>query len=305
DHLGSASYITEDNGNPTQQIVYLPFGEDWVDIKYNTQKFETPYKFNGKEKDEETSYNYYGARYYYDHLSIFLSVDPMSDKYPHLSPYAYCANNPIMLIDPNGEDIIIAGDDGNNYKYKDRKLFLNGEEYTGNDKFATTSRDHLNKLKDNGMNDEISGMESSSNTHKMIKGIENKWTPNSDKDASNGKGTGSTINYNPDLQSNDGWDRSPEVGLAHEIQHASDGDLGKYDNSTVELSRPIGIGYKVDSKYSNDNVDIKNANLPGTNMVIQILRKNFERGEFKAIKTANKVNQALGGKVNRTKINGF
>ena len=229
----------------------------------------------------------------------------MSDKYPHLSPYAYCANNPIMLIDPNGEDIIIAGDDGNNYKYKDRKLFLNGEEYTGNDKFATTFRDHLNKLKDNGMNDEISGMESSSNTHKMIKGIENKWTPNSDKDASNGKGTGSTINYNPDLQSNDGWDRSPEVGLAHEIQHASDGDLGKYDNSTVELSRPIGIGYKVDSKYSNDNVDIKNANLPGTNMVKQILRKNFERGEFKAIRTANNVNQALGGKVNRTKINGF
>ncbi len=105
DHLGSASYITDDNGNETQHLVYLPFGEDWVDLKYNTSQFETPFKFNGKEKDTETGYNNYGARYYSDYLSIFLSVDPMSDKYPHLSSYAYCANNPIMLIDPDGRDI--------------------------------------------------------------------------------------------------------------------------------------------------------------------------------------------------------
>lgn len=102
DHLGSASYITEDNGYETQHLVYLPFGEDWVDLKYNTTQFETPYKFNGKEKDEETGYNYYGARYYFDYLSIFLSTDPMSDKYPNLSSYTYCANNPVVFIDPDG-----------------------------------------------------------------------------------------------------------------------------------------------------------------------------------------------------------
>ncbi len=105
DHLGSASYITDDNGNETQHLVYLPFGEDWVDLKYNTQQYDTPYKFNGKEKDPETGYNYYGARYLNTDLSIWLSVDPMSDKYPHLTSYNYCANNPVMLIDPDGKEM--------------------------------------------------------------------------------------------------------------------------------------------------------------------------------------------------------
>ena len=45
------------------------------------------------------------ARYYNSALSIWLSVDPMSDKYPSTSPYTYCANNPVRLVDPNGEEI--------------------------------------------------------------------------------------------------------------------------------------------------------------------------------------------------------
>ena len=74
-------------------------GEDWVDIRH---RFGSSHKFNSKEKDDETGYSYYGARYYTDRLSIWLSVDPLSDKYPHLSPYAYCADNPVMLVDPDG-----------------------------------------------------------------------------------------------------------------------------------------------------------------------------------------------------------
>jgi RHS repeat-associated protein len=58
--------------------------------------------FSDKEKDEETGYHYFGARYYDSDLSIWLSVDPMAGKYPSLSPYTYCANNPVMLIDPDG-----------------------------------------------------------------------------------------------------------------------------------------------------------------------------------------------------------
>ena len=42
------------------------------------------------------------ARHYHPTLSIWLSVDPMSDKYPSMSPYTYCANNPVRLVDPDG-----------------------------------------------------------------------------------------------------------------------------------------------------------------------------------------------------------
>ena len=61
--------------------------------------------FSAKEKDTETGLSYFGARYYSSDLSIWLSVDPKSDKYPMFSPYVYCANNPVKLVDPNGEEI--------------------------------------------------------------------------------------------------------------------------------------------------------------------------------------------------------
>ena len=59
--------------------------------------------FTGKERDEETGYSYFGARYM-DHelMTMWLSVDPLADKYPSISPYAYCAWNPVKLVDPNG-----------------------------------------------------------------------------------------------------------------------------------------------------------------------------------------------------------
>ena len=83
----------------------------------------------GKEKDSETGYYAFGARYYDCDLSgIFLSVDPMSDKYPSLSPYSYCAWNPVKLVDPDGEEfsthtdhegkVVAVFDDGDNGVYR-------------------------------------------------------------------------------------------------------------------------------------------------------------------------------------------
>ena len=101
DHLGSSSWITFSDGNAVQHLHYLPWGEDFVNQK--TSSFSSMYTFSAKEKDAETGYSYFGSRYYSSDLSIWLSVDPMSDKYPSLSPYTYCANNPVKLVDPNGE----------------------------------------------------------------------------------------------------------------------------------------------------------------------------------------------------------
>ena len=65
----------------------------------------TPFFSTGKERDEETGYGYFGARYM-DHelMTMWLSVDPLADKYPNISPYAYCAWNPIKLVDPDGRE---------------------------------------------------------------------------------------------------------------------------------------------------------------------------------------------------------
>lgn len=65
----------------------------------------------GKERDEETGYGYFGARYM-DHelMTMWLSVDPMADKYPGISPYAYCAWNPVRLVDPDGMKLTVFKD---------------------------------------------------------------------------------------------------------------------------------------------------------------------------------------------------
>ena len=103
DHLGGASWITDRNGKPVQHLQYLPFGEPFVD--QHPAGYQERFRFTGKERDEETGFGYFGARYM-DHelMTMWLSVDPMSDKYPSISPYAYCAWNPVKLVDPDGRD---------------------------------------------------------------------------------------------------------------------------------------------------------------------------------------------------------
>ena len=62
----------------------------------------------GKERDEETGFGYFGARYM-DHelMTMWLSVDPLADKYPSISPYAYCAWNPLKFVDPGGDSLMM------------------------------------------------------------------------------------------------------------------------------------------------------------------------------------------------------
>ena len=120
DHLGSSSYITNLDGEVSQHIEYVPFGEVFIEERNNT--WNTPYLFNAKEFDEETGMYYYGARYYEPKLSLWLSVDPISNYDPrnnenyldgehnngvynsyNFFPYEYCYQNPLHYIDPNGK----------------------------------------------------------------------------------------------------------------------------------------------------------------------------------------------------------
>jgi RHS repeat-associated protein len=108
DHLGSSSYITDKKGNVSQHMEYLPFGETLVEEHLNSNN--APYKFNGKELDDETGNYYYGARYYDPKFSFWLSVDPLAEEYPDFSSYSYALNNPLRYTDPTG--MYIVGTDG-------------------------------------------------------------------------------------------------------------------------------------------------------------------------------------------------
>ena len=101
DHLGSTSYITDDKANITQYDAHLPYGELLVDEHSSSE--DLPYKFNGKQFDDETGLYYYGARYMNPMASIWYGVDPLAEKYINIGSYIYCHSSPIMLIDPTGE----------------------------------------------------------------------------------------------------------------------------------------------------------------------------------------------------------
>ena len=112
--------------------------------------------FTGKERDEETGYGYFGARYM-DHelTTMWLSVDPMADKYPSISPYAYCAWNLVKLVDPDGRDVWNLSSDGTMswekksshdvIRYEGKKITLRNSKNV----FGTGSQGYSFSLKDN------------------------------------------------------------------------------------------------------------------------------------------------------------
>ncbi len=121
DHLGSTSYITDAKANITQFDAYLPYGELLVDE--HTSSEDMPYKFNGKELDQETGLYYYGARYMAPIISLFLNTDRFMEKYPFLSAYNFCKGNPIKFKDINGDSLNM-----NNVIMMDRQYSTNNME---------------------------------------------------------------------------------------------------------------------------------------------------------------------------------
>gem|GEM_PF-4406523 len=107
DHLGSSSYISNEDGYISQHMEYFPYGETLVEEHKNSNN--SPYKFNAKELDDETGNYYYGARYLNPKWSFWLSVDPLAEKYPGWSPYNYTLLNPLKFIDPDGRSVAEKG----------------------------------------------------------------------------------------------------------------------------------------------------------------------------------------------------
>ena len=104
DHLGSANWVTKGD-EAVQFIHYMPYGEMWYNQRGSA--YNERYKYTGKERDEETGNDYFGARYYAPNTPMWLSPDPLMDKYPGISPYAYCHWNPVKYVDIDGNYPII------------------------------------------------------------------------------------------------------------------------------------------------------------------------------------------------------
>ena len=109
DHLGSTRVLCHANGNTfvaDQATGYYPFGLAHGHENLNLNR----YLFSGKELQDQSLggkllglYDF-GSRFYDPTLGRWFNVDP---KLEFVSPYGYCANNPVLYIDPNGEDIVL------------------------------------------------------------------------------------------------------------------------------------------------------------------------------------------------------
>ncbi|MGF7110447.1 RHS repeat-associated protein [Treponema pedis] len=127
DHLGSAQFVTDWRGKQYEHIEYTPYGELWIE-ETAPGIDKLPFRFTGKELDEETGLYYYGARYLDPKYSRWLSRDPALNDYIPKAPvddeakkhnenlpgmggvfntvnlhvYHYAGNNPVKYIDPDG-----------------------------------------------------------------------------------------------------------------------------------------------------------------------------------------------------------
>jgi RHS repeat-associated protein len=102
DYIGNIEFVTDRTGQPYQHFYYAAFGDPMVSQHVGTGSFNSAYRFNAKEFDEETGNYYYGARYYQPKSSIWMGVDALATSYPGMNPYNFVKGNPIMAIDPDG-----------------------------------------------------------------------------------------------------------------------------------------------------------------------------------------------------------
>ena len=162
DHLGNTRVTAKADGTVLQTNHYYPYGLPFAE---GIGDSDQPYKYNGKEFDPTCGLNLYdyGARFMDPTLGgRFITPDPLAEKYGSLSPYAYCAGNPVKFIDPDGRKIDFSGMSamtmiaiimdlrnftGLDLSYKNGELVYghneDGTAVSISDNFSATARDML------------------------------------------------------------------------------------------------------------------------------------------------------------------
>ena len=109
DHLGNNRVLADGSGNALKNHHYDPYGME-ISVSstpgfpstFPTGSTESPYKYGGKEWNETTSTYDFEARYLSPSFHRFTTMDPLAEKYYSISPYAYCAGDPVNYVDPQG-----------------------------------------------------------------------------------------------------------------------------------------------------------------------------------------------------------
>ena len=133
DRLGSVRSVADEDGNVLQQNLYYARGGAWGDV-CTAPGFQS-YKYCGKYLDRKHGLDLYdyGARLYDPAAAFWTSPDPLCEKYYNISPYAFCNNNPVTFIDPDGRDWY--KDTDNTFQYDinihSQKSLTNGQKYIG------------------------------------------------------------------------------------------------------------------------------------------------------------------------------
>ena len=128
DHLGSTRMVVSSNDSIRETINYYPFGSEMrmAAPSQMTGGTSHPFRFTGKELDKLNGLNLYdfGARWYdVAGVPMWTSVDPLAEKYYNVTPYSYCAGDPVNKFDPDGRVIVIEYKASNSKYYS---LSING-----------------------------------------------------------------------------------------------------------------------------------------------------------------------------------
>jgi RHS repeat-associated protein len=196
-----------------------PFGQEMPNRNFSSGAYR--FGFNGKEKDDEMKGSGnsldFGARIYDSRVGRWWSTDSKMEKYPSLSPYQFCANNPVLFVDPSGNEIWIQGAPGTYpILYVPNKTVL----IEGVDEYVRTVAATLDKMTNSGF-DKLDIVSKLANDCSQVKIKSAPWNEHLGCNPLRGKdGNVSTdIPWSPESGSEvePGVRHSPALGLLHEL----------------------------------------------------------------------------------------
>ena len=124
DYQGNVRAVVDGSGTLEEVNSYYPYGALMGGGIANGLQ---PYKYGGKELDRQAGIDWYDshARWYDSLIGRTPTQDRLAEKYYSISPYAWCASNPILFGDDNGEDIIIRGKNCSSVTFTTNLINLN------------------------------------------------------------------------------------------------------------------------------------------------------------------------------------